>query len=254
MSARPRSAVVTGGNRGIGLAIARALGREGVRVVLVARDPETLRSAVLELTRECIEAEALPCDLADRAALRNLIAELARQPDIQALVNNAGAAELRSLSATDEKYWDATIDLNLSAAFLLTRGLANQLAASGAGAILSIGSSMGLGVASGLLPYAAAKAGLHQLTRALAVELGPRGIRANAIAPGFVRTDLFEQHHPPDRRRSLAAAHPIGRVAEPSEIAEVAAFLCSDRASFVNGAVIPVDGGLTCRLAIPPLE
>lgn len=253
MTSHERTVVVTGGGRGIGLAIARALGREGARVLLIGRDPETLRSAISELTRGGIAAEALPCDLSDRAALLGIISDLERQSGIQALVNNAGAAELRSLAETDESYWDATLDLNLTAAFLLTRGLADQLAASGNGAILNIGSSMGLGVTPGLLPYASAKAALHHLTRALAVELGPRGIRTNAIAPGFVRTDLFEQHHPPGRQRSLAFAHPIGRVAEPSEIAEVAAFLCSDRASFVNGAVIPVDGGLTCQLAIPSL-
>lgn len=248
-----RTAVVTGGGRGIGLAIARSLGREGARVVLVARDSQTLDSAVATLSGEGIDAEALVCDLRDRDALRGLISELSGRRFIQALVNNAGGSELRSLASTDEQYWDAMVDLNLTAAFLLTRGLADALAASGTGAIVNIGSATAIEATPGLLPYGAAKAALHHLTRALAVELGVRGIRVNAIAPGFIRTDLFEQHHSPERQAALASAHPLGRVGTSAEVADVAAFLCGEGASFVNGAVIPVDGGLTSRLAIPSL-
>ena len=112
---------------------------------------------------------------------------------------------------------------------------------------------MGLMVSPGIISYVASKGGLNHLTRGLAVEYGPLQIRVNALAPGFIRTPMFETGHSAERKVALEEAHPIGRVGEPSEVASVVSFLCSSDASFVSGAVIPVDGGLTSRLAIPSM-
>jgi 3-oxoacyl-[acyl-carrier protein] reductase len=249
-----RVVVVTGGSRGIGYAIAEALGAERALVVLVARDTARLADAAGSLREAGVEAETRACDLRDRAATSALAAALAADfPEIQALVNNAGIGEIRRLEDTADESWDRTIEINLSAAFALSRGLVQPLERSGAGAIVNVSSVMGLGTTAGLAPYSAAKAGLQQLTRSLAVELGPRAIRVNAVAPGFIRTEMFEDHHPPARREALGRAHPLGRVGTVDEVANVVAFLCSGRASFVSGAVVPVDGGLTAELAIPRL-
>jgi 3-oxoacyl-[acyl-carrier protein] reductase len=113
---------------------------------------------------------------------------------------------------------------------------------------------MGLMATPGIISYVTSKGGLDHLTRGLAVELGPTGIRVNAVNPGFIRTDMFETSHPPARQAALAAAHPLGRVGTPEEVASVVGFLCSPDAAFVSGAILPVDGGLTSNLAIPRLD
>jgi meso-butanediol dehydrogenase/(S,S)-butanediol dehydrogenase/diacetyl reductase len=125
--------------------------------------------------------------------------------------------------------------------------------ADGGASIVNIGSMGGTLAVAGTISYSAAKGGLHHLTRALAVEYGPWNVRVNAVAPGSVRTDMFERAHPEQRKRALADAHPLRRIAAPEEVASVVSFLCSSDASFVSGAVVPVDGGLSCRLAVPDL-
>ena len=249
-----RVAVVTGGSRGIGLAVARELGREGSRVALVARDVERLAGVVGELDGEEIAADAWPCDLADRAAVHGLAAELSsRYEAIQGLVANAGIGELVAARETTDELWDRVLEVNLSATFALVRGLVPALVAAGNGAVVCVSSVMGIVTTAGLAPYSASKAALQQLTKSLAVELGPLGVRVNAVAPGFIRTDMFDEHHPPARQEALGRAHPLRRVGRVEEVAAAVAFLLSDRASFVNGVTLPVDGGLTCELAIPSL-
>lgn len=243
-------AVVTGASRGIGLAACRLLARTH-RLVLVARPGEALEQAVAELAAAGADAAAAPTELTSQGEVEATCAELReRHPRIAAVVNNAGGTPVAAFDS-DEADWEGTLTLNLSAAAWLIRGL---LPALGDGsAIVNVGSVMSHASVAGLTAYSAAKAGLDQLTRALAVELGSRGIRVNAISPGFIETDLFESHHPPARRRALAAAHPLGRIGAPEEVAEVIAWLCGPSSSFVSGAVLPVDGGLAARLAIPQL-
>lgn len=253
-------AVVTGASRGIGAAIAHRLGADGFGVVLVATTAMGCAAVQADLEALGAPVEAWPCDLADRAALSDLTDRLVRaHPEVAALVNCAGIVRVGPVAEFDAADWDDVMEVDLRAAFQLARALVPSLVAAArhdpAGAsIVNISSVMGLLATPGIISYVAAKGGLDHLTRGLAVELGARGIRTNSVCPGFIRTDMFDSSHPPERQRALAAAHPLGRVGLPDEIAAVVSFLCSPDASFVNGAVIPVDGGLTSSLAIPRID
>ena len=189
----------------------------------------------------------------DRVAVAATVAKLRSEyPVIQALVNNAGIAELHDLEGTSDDVWDATLEVNLTAAFALIRGLTDRLSASGRGVVVNVGSVMGTLATTGILPYCASKAGLLHLTRALALELAPRSVRVNAITPGFIRTDVSTVNTP-SAQEAIIGAHPMGRIGTMAEVANVVRFLCSDDASFLTGVVLPVDGGLTCRVAVPDL-
>ena len=254
-----RWAVVTGASRGIGAAIAHRLAADGFSLVLMAKTDAAcarVRRQIEELGRT---AEVLACDLADREALAALSARLlAEHPVLHALVNNAGIVSVGPVTTFDGAAWDDVVEVNLRAAFQLTRAIqpalvtAAQAGAPGA-SVVNVSSVMGLLATRGIISYVATKGALIHLTRGLAVELGGDGVRVNAVAPGFIRTDMFETSHPPERQAALGAAHPLGRVGSPEEVAAVVSFLCSDAASFVSGVTIPVDGGLTCRLAIPDI-
>ncbi|MBA2700202.1 MAG: SDR family oxidoreductase, partial [Chloroflexi bacterium] len=204
-------------------------------------------------------AEVRACDLADRAALDRLTAELVdAHPSIHALVNNAGIVHLGAIETFHGPAWDDVIEINLRAVFELVRALEPALARGAqdgprGASVVNISSVMGVLASRGLISYVATKGALIHLTHGLALELGTAGIRVNAIAPGFIRTDMFATSHSPERQTALGRAHPLGRVGLPEEVASVVSFLCSADASFVSGAAIPVDGGLTCNLAIPSI-
>jgi len=256
-----RWAVVTGASRGIGAAIARRLAADGLGIIAVATSAAGCEGLRAELEATGAAVDIRPCDLADRADVDRLTAGLlADHPAIDALVNCAGIVRVGPVSAFRGPDWDDVVEINLRAAFELTRALEPSLASAatrgpaGAGSVVNISSVMGLLATPGIISYVATKGALDHLTRGLAVELGARGIRVNAINPGFIRTDMFETSHPPERQRALAAAHPLGRVGTPEEVAAVVGFLCSADAAFVSGAVIPVDGALTANLAIPRLD
>ena len=255
MTAELRWAVVTGASRGIGAAIARRLASDGYGVALLATNLERL-----EQVREGIEsvgghAEVWRCDLADRPMLERVADELVeRHTAIHALVNNAGIVRVGPPSEQAGPSWDDVIEINLRACFELTRMLEPALRrAEGGASVVNISSVMGILSTPGILSYVTAKGGLQHLTHGLALEYGRANIRVNAVAPGFIHTDMFEVSHPPERQVALGKAHPLGRVGTPEEVAAVVSFLCSADASFVSGAVIPVDGALSCNLAIPAI-
>ena len=253
-------AVVTGASRGIGAAIARRLGADGYGIVMVATSAAGCDPVRRELGSAGIPVDVRECDLADRPSVGRLTAGLvADHPTISALINCAGIVRVGAVEDFAGSDWDDVVEVNLRAVFELSRALVPCLARAAvdrvAGAsIVNVSSVMGLLATPGIISYVATKGAVDHLTRGLAVELGPRRIRVNAICPGFIRTDMFATSHPRQRQDALATAHPLGRVGEPAEVASVVSFLCSADAAFVSGAVIPVDGGLTSNLAIPRID
>ena len=248
-SVEGKTAVVTGGSRGIGLMIARGFVEGGARVYVSSRKAEACRQVAEELSRagECL---ALPADLSDEEGCRRLAAEVGeREGRLQVLVNNAGATWGAPLEDHPAAAWDKVLDLNLKAPFFLTRAMLALLEAGTRPAdparVINVGSIDGLRVPPWpTYAYSASKAGLHQLTRALARELGPRGITVNAIAPG-----PFESKMMAETLRvfgdQIAAAAPLGRIGRPDDMAGAALYLASRAGAYVTGAVLPVDGGLT---------
>jgi NAD(P)-dependent dehydrogenase (short-subunit alcohol dehydrogenase family) len=241
-------AVVTGGARGIGRASARMMGLRGGAVVIGDIDEAACEEAVAAFTDEGIDAMGFPLDVGDHESVRAcLAATLARFGGVHVLVNNAGLRLNKpALDSTDDE-WDRTVRINLYSAYLCSSIFGSHMAGNGGGGIVSISSMAAKTVFPRRPAYAAAKAGINALTRVLAVELAPYGIRANAVGPGQTRTELYE--------RWLAAGlldvdadnarTPLGRFAAPEEIAEVVTFLASERARYVTGQTWYVDGGWT---------
>ena len=248
-SVEGKTAVVTGGSRGIGLMIARGLVEGGARVVVSSRKAEVCRGVAEELSAagECL---ALPADLSSEDACRGLaVAVGEREARVHVLVNNAGATWGAALEEYPGAAWDKVLDLNLKTPFFLTRAMLPLLeAAAGPGdpaRVGHVGSIDGLRVPA--MPtdaYAARKAGLPHLPRVLARELGPRGVTVNAIAPGPFESKMMAE----TLRRfgdQIAAAAPLGRIGRPDDMAGAALYLASRAGAYVTGAVLPVDGGLT---------
>lgn len=244
-----RTALVTGASRGIGRAIARALAEAGAEVVGVARTREALAPLVAELGGLGGRCTALAADVADTASVAGLFETLAERGIVaDVLVNNAGTEEVRSSIDVDEALWDRILDTNLKGAFFVARHFARALEAGGdeprRASIINLGSlTSAVGVPTAT-PYTASKSGLLGMTRALASEWAARGIRVNAIGPGYFRTDLTEVFYADEAwQRAMLARIPMGRFGELDDLAGTAVFLASDASAYLTGQILYVDGG-----------
>jgi 3-oxoacyl-[acyl-carrier protein] reductase len=228
-----RSVLVTGGNRGIGLAIARAFAEQGDAVAVTHRGsgaPDGLFG--------------VRCDVTDAEAVDRAFTEVEeRQGPVEVLVSNAGITRDGLLLRMKEDDFTAVLDANLTAAFRVAKRAAAKMVRARWGRMVFISSVVGLTGSAGQVNYGASKAGLVGLARSIARELGSRNVTANVVAPGFVTTDMTAEL-PEARQQEILGQVPLGRYAEPGEVAGVVRFLASDDAAYITGAVLPVDGGL----------
>jgi NAD(P)-dependent dehydrogenase (short-subunit alcohol dehydrogenase family) len=249
--------LITGAGRGIGRATAERLASEGAALAILDRDHAVASAAADALGAAGARALALHADITDQAALEGALARaLEAFGRIDVLVNNAARTRKGNLAQTTPEDWQFELAGTLNGAFLVTHLVLPGMVAQGRGAIVNLGSVNGL-LALGNPGYSAAKAGLLNFTRALATEYGPKGIRANMVSPGTVRTESpsWQQRlaRDPQVFEKLARWYPVGRVGRPEDIAAAIAFLAADEAAYVNGANLVVDGGLTAGLA-PMIE
>jgi len=229
-------ALVTGGSRGIGRAIALELGRAGAEVVVGYR---TGREEAESVAAE-IGGRALEADVSDAESAKALVEAAG---DVDVLVNNAGLTRDGLLVRMSDEDWRTVIDTNLSSVFYTCRAAARPMMRKRAGSIVNVSSIVGVHGNGGQTNYAASKAGIIGFTKSLARELGSRNVRANVVAPGYVTTQLTDVL-PPEATDAMLANTPLGRLGDPADVAGAVRFLCSDAAAFVTGDVLLVDGGL----------
>ena len=249
-SLQGKVALITGASRGLGWAMAEAMAMAGARVVLCGRDEAALRERANSIESEGGRATVRAFDVTDRAAAAAAVeAAIHEHGKLDVLVNNAGIQHREPVTETTDADWDRVIETNLSSGFALARAAARHMVARGEGRIINTASIMGPRARPTVAAYVAAKGGLAALTRALAVELGPKGVTCNAIAPGFFLTEMTEAlAENPEFDAFVRARTPLGRWGRPEELGGVAVFLASDAASYVNGHVLFVDGGMTVSI------
>ena len=245
MSFEGKCAIVTGGSRGIGRAIVETLAQRGARVIIADRQDELAAATAAEVAAATgRDISALHVDVADHASARDLAEKaLARLGRLDILVNNAGITRDTLLLRMDEADWDQVVDINLKGAFNCSKAVLRQMMKQRSGRIVNIASVSGIAGQAGQANYSASKAGLIGFTKALAREVGSRGITVNAVAPGFVPTALTVDL-PADLKEASLKGIPLGRWGTPQEIAYAVAFLASDEAAYITGHVLSVDGGM----------
>ncbi len=240
-----KTAIVTGAGRGIGNAVARRFAEEGAKVILISRNPASCGGAADSINAEFPDScKAFPCDVADAAAVEACIKEiLSEYPTIDILVNNAGITKDTLLMRMKEADWDAVLDTNLKSVFLFVKALQRTLMKSPAGRIINMASVVGLTGNLGQANYAASKAGVIGFTKSVAQELASRKVTCNAIAPGFIATEMTDAI-PEAAREAILGRIPMRDMGKPEDIANCALFLASDEARYITGQVLVCDGGM----------
>ncbi|HEY9259177.1 SDR family oxidoreductase [Chitinophaga sp.] len=236
-------AIVTGGGSGIGLAIAEKFVQQGIRVIIAGRDPDRLNAAQQQLGELC---HAIPCDVTHLASIPGFVQAIVDQyGPIDILVNNAGTNMKKDFTEVTDEEFQQVILTNLTAVFTMSREVVKNMQLQQAGCIINISSMAAQYGIPKVIAYSASKTAIDGMTRAMAVELSPKGIRVNAIAPGFIYSDMTAKalDSDPERKAKVFGRTPMGTMGQPADIGEAAYFLTSDAAKFITGVVLPVDGG-----------
>ncbi len=234
-----KTAVITGASRGIGRTIAEKLHQAGAKVILIARNEEKLKE-ISETLRNCLY---FPLDITDRQKVTETFKEIQKENQIDILVNNAGITKDNILMMMKEEEIDEVIDTNLKSVFFITKQVVRKMLKQRSGRIINITSIIGLMGNPGQSNYAASKAGIIGFTKSLAKEIGSRNITVNAIAPGFIETDMTKDL-PEENKKAMLESIPLKRTGTPEDVANAVLFLASDLASYITGTVINVSGGM----------
>jgi NAD(P)-dependent dehydrogenase (short-subunit alcohol dehydrogenase family) len=244
-------ALITGGGTGIGRATALAFAREGASVAVAGRRLEKLKEVIGEIEKQGGKAIALECDVTRSAQVERTVEETAKRfGKLNVLVNNAGMVHVSTVESISEEEWDRVMTVNVKGPFLMSRAALKEFRKAGGGAIVNIGSVLGLVAMRDRAAYATSKGGVTMLTKAMAVDHAHENVRVNCICPSIVETDLvkglFDDSEQGQRlRKSRMGTIPLGRFGKPMDVAELAVFLASEESSWLTGAAIPLDGGLT---------
>ncbi len=236
-------AIVTGGGSGLGLAIAKEFTQNNIQTIIIGRDEEKLKAAKEQLGENCFYK---PCDLADLKTIPQLIETIIKEfGQVDILVNNAGINQKKEFTEVSDEEFQHIITTNLCSVFSMSREVVKHMLTKNSGCIINISSMAAQYGLPKVIAYSASKTAIDGMTRAMAVELSPKGIRVNAIAPGFIYSAMTEKalNSDPERKAKVFNRTPMGKMGQPEDIGAAAMYLASDAAKFVTGVVLPVDGG-----------
>jgi NAD(P)-dependent dehydrogenase (short-subunit alcohol dehydrogenase family) len=243
MSNTKKVAIVTGGGSGIGLAISEKFTQAGIETIIVGRDENKLKNAKEKLGEHC---HPMVCDVSDLTSIPAFIRNVIKQfGQIDILVNNAGINMKKEITEVTDEDFQKVITTNLTGVFVISREVIKQMIVQKSGSIINISSMAAQYGLPKVIAYSASKTAIDGMTRAMAVELGPKGIRVNAIAPGFIITEMTDKalNSDPDRKAKVFNRTPMGYMGQTSDIGDAALFLAGDASKYITGVVLPVDGG-----------
>lgn len=243
MTEKQKVAIVTGGGSGLGLAITQKFVAENIKTIIVGRTEPKMMQTCTQLGDLC---SYLVCDLSDLEAIPELVKTVKEDfGRIDILVNNAGIHLKKPIVEVTDQEFEQVIKVNLTAVFALSREVGKVMLKQGKGSILNISSMAAQYGIPQVIAYTAAKTGIEGMTRAMAVEFSPGGVRVNCLAPGFIETEMSAKalNNDPQRKQKVLGRTPMGKLGTPSDVGEAAFYLCSEKADYLTGVVLPVDGG-----------